>query len=212
MAVFRSIYSYQDFEQHVKAKVSPVTEYVHGGHDDEDREFLRTVLESSRNRMCTLANETLFRAQRAFGWKEEPIFDVAGSVVDTTRVEVACPLERMLPQSAFVSDGRVNRKGVPVLYLARDRETAVAETRPWIGQLITVAAFKLARECRLVDCSLNTKDSIWYEKLDLTGNPSTYTSGEKEIAVWGGIGHAFSTPIARDEPSSDYLPTQVLAE
>src|SRR5258708_21071165 len=120
MAVFRSIYSYQDFEQHVKAKVSPVTEYVHGGHDDEDREFLRTVLESSRNRMCTLANQTLFRAQRAFGWKEEQIFDVSGSVVDTTRVEDACTLEHKLLHPSFVSDGRVNSKHVPILYLARD--------------------------------------------------------------------------------------------
>ena len=48
----------------------------------------------------------------------------------------------MKPISNWQAEGRANPRGIPYLYLASTRETALAEVRPWIGSLISVAQFR----------------------------------------------------------------------
>lgn len=50
------------------------------------------------------------------------------------------------PPMLQASEGRFNRTRVSILYLASDRETAVAELRPHPGHLISSAAFELKRD------------------------------------------------------------------
>lgn len=50
------------------------------------------------------------------------------------------------PPMLHASEGRINRTRVSVLYLASNRETAVAELRPHPGHLISTAAFCLERD------------------------------------------------------------------
>jgi hypothetical protein len=50
------------------------------------------------------------------------------------------------PPMLLASEGRLNRSRVSILYLASDRETAVAELRPHPGHLISTAAFRLERD------------------------------------------------------------------
>jgi hypothetical protein len=98
--------------------------------------------------------------------------------------------------------------------LATNENTAMAEVRPWIGSKVSLAQFKVIRECRIVDCTMDKKRSWEFAMIDLTGE-QTYpepSAADKEAGVWGDIGHAFSRPVSLDEPHIDYIPTQVLSE
>lgn len=50
------------------------------------------------------------------------------------------------PPMLHASEGRLNRSRISVLYVASDRETAVAELRPHPGHLISTASFRLRRD------------------------------------------------------------------
>ena len=94
---------------------------------------------------------------------------------------------------------------MPCLYAASDKETAVAEVRPWLGALVTVAQMAATRDLRLVNCSTGHD-----------GNFDLYleepSPEEREKAVWREIGRAFSSPVSPDPGIAEYAPTQVLAE
>lgn len=59
--------------------------------------------------------------------------------------------EMRAPSAADARAGRANLDGQPVLYLATDARTAVAETRPWTGAAVEVARFALTRTVRVLD-------------------------------------------------------------
>jgi hypothetical protein len=212
MAEFASLHSYSEFEHSVKSK----TRFV---HDDAVREFLKTILETSRVRRRKISKDRIFfRAQSGFTWATEPIrigFGEEEEIVDVIDVEATHPTERMVPKAEYVGDGRVNPKRIPCLYLASSAAAAMAEMRPWVGLYITLAQFKMLRDCLVVDCSLNTTRSTSLEVLDLdvdVEKPTEPDPPSREAGVWGDIGHAFSRPVTREEPHLDYVPTQILAE
>lgn len=49
--------------------------------------------------------------------------------------------ERMKPLRDSAREGRANPKGIPYLYIATDKETAMSEVRPWIGSIISAGCF-----------------------------------------------------------------------
>lgn len=52
------------------------------------------------------------------------------------------PLSDMgAPPREATRPGRLNPTGIPYLYLSSDKETAIAEVRPWMGANVTVASF-----------------------------------------------------------------------
>lgn len=57
------------------------------------------------------------------------------------------------PPVAKAAEGRLNRSGVSVLYLATNAATAVAELRPHPGHLVSIAEFVLTRPVRIVQFS-----------------------------------------------------------
>jgi hypothetical protein len=209
MAEFASLHSYSQFEQSVKTKARFV-------HDDEVREFLRNVLETSQTRRRRLPKDRiLFRAQTGFTLTTEPL-RIGEEEEDVEIVDVAGahPPERMVPKAEYVGDGRVNPRGIPCLYLASPASAAMSEMRPWVGSYITLAQFKMVRDCQVVDCSLSTTKSGLLEIVDLDGvaDPSEPDPVTRVAGVWGDIGFALSKPVAHDEPHLDYVPTQILAE
>jgi RES domain-containing protein len=113
--------------------------------------------------------------------------------------------ERMKPLVDRACEGRVNPKGIPCLYMASDEHTAMAEVRPWIGSLVSVAVFRSTRALRIVDC---TKDA---ERLPLylDGEPPAQQRAE---AVWAHIAHAFKEPVTRNDDVAEYAATQIIAE
>jgi len=94
-------------------------------------------------------------------------------------------------------EGRVNPKGIPCLYCAKDKETAMSEVRPWIGSYITVSEVMTLQPLMLVDC---------------TGDTATSGEDKPETWLWADINSAFSEPVMESDDVADYAPTQVLAE
>jgi len=113
----------------------------------------------------------------------------------------------MLPVQGKSSEGRANPRGIAYLYLASDKDTACAEARPWKGALMSVAFFKTKRELKVVDCSKDVREmkgsTFYFEEPD----PEV-----REKSVWADINRAFSKPVNPNDPETEYVPTQIIAE
>jgi len=66
--------------------------------------------------------------------------------------------KRMKPLLGRAREGRANPKGIPYLYLATHRDTAVAEVRPWKGGAVSVGQFKIMRDLKLVNTTIEIGD------------------------------------------------------
>ncbi len=73
----------------------------------------------------------------------------------------------MRPLKDSATEGRANPKGIPCLYVASERETAMSEIRPWIGSTVSVAKFSNKNELRLIDFSKhpNVTLPLFFESL-----------------------------------------------
>jgi hypothetical protein len=111
----------------------------------------------------------------------------------------------MKPLPDRATEGRANPKGIPYLYLSTSQETAIAEVRPWLDSLLSVAQFKTVRDLTLVDfCTPCAKRTTYYfEEPGPEG---------RQKAVWSDIDRAFSEPVTSNDNVADYVPTQILAE
>lgn len=168
--------------------------------DGKSGDFIAAVRAASKSRAYFLKSGTpLFRAQAGSEF----------SIEEEKGVEWEHPLSkaRMIPNPKFTSrGGRANPPGFAYLYLATNENTALAEMRPWVGETLTLAIFKMKKKIKLVICRAgkeNLGDRIFEE------NPS------KEMLdsfVWNDISGAFSRPVNREDQESAYLPTQILAE
>jgi hypothetical protein len=107
------------------------------------QEFLSTVLATIvEDRIAIIEPGRVFaRAQLRFEWRslepDNPDID--------EQIEDAYCIERMKPLRDSAREGRINAKGIPCLYLSDDENTAMAETRPWIGLFASLAQFKTLR-------------------------------------------------------------------
>ena len=144
-----------------------------------------------------------WRAQLGHDYRQE------GTGDDAFDVECALPPQRMTPRRDRAIEGRANAKGIPCLYLATAKNTAIAEVRPWIGSYVSVGQFETVRDLRIIDCSHNHGDKAYYFSV---GRPRRLTAEETEKAVWSNIDKAFAAPTARDDDVAEYVPTQIIAE
>jgi RES domain len=169
-------------------------------HDRKVRAFLSTVAATAESRITILGpKKSIWRAQIGHSWIKQSYGDA--------EIEAPAPFpdERMKPLRTTANEGRVNPRGIPCLYGANTRETAVAEVRPWVGALVSLAQLRPARDLRLVNCGGDPEieHEIWFEQ------PSPE---EREKIVWRAIGRAFSNPASPDPGIAEYAPTQILAE
>lgn len=193
MPEFESWQSYRSFAWSVKRR----TRYV---FDDQVTEFLRAVAATSGVRKRSVpSGKVLWRAQHGNG------FEIVRQEEHEFEVPAPFAPERMRPLPHSAREGRVNPKGIPCLYLATDKETAMAEVRPWVGSYISVGQFKTLRDLKLIDCSVEHDSgfSLFFEEPP---------PDQREKAVWGDIDQAFSEPITEGDSTADYAPTQILAE
>ena len=173
-------------------------------------EFLQTVTETAAGRIGTIeAGSVLYRAQLGHDWESHPI-DPNDPDGECFEVPGAYSPSRMKPLKDFAREGRVNPKGIPCLYLADDRDTAMAETRPWLGSYVSLGQFKTRASLKVVVCP---EPKLYFGNIFL--EPPYFRepgAPEREMAVWGEIAYAFSEPISPSDVTADYAPTQVLAE
>ena len=161
----------------------------------EHLDFMQTVIATSVDKIEALpSGSLLFRAQVGYDWQPE---DFGGGVIQ----DIECPLprERMKPLSDRAYEGRANAKGIPCLYVATHERTAIAESRPWVGALVSMAQLRTARELRVLNCTTEDQRSMIYGH-----EPEPE---ERKRAVWRDIDHAFAEPVLRTDDVADYAPT-----
>lgn len=195
MPEFKSWQSYSEF----KWKVKRHNRYI---RPPEIEEFLETVLSTSVHRkQKVLKGDNFWRSQLGHDWEKVK--------QNGDEFNIPCPLnsERMKPVYHRAREGRANPKGIPYLYLATDRETAMAEVRPWLGSFVSVGQLKTLNDLVLIDCSVEHKRGRLYFYLKEPDDPK-----EKEVAVWAEIDRSFSEPVTPNDNVADYVPTQIIAE
>jgi len=155
---------------------------------EEPAKFIENLIEyATKHKSKTLPRgEVLFRARINDGSeKEKPI-----------------AIEYMgAPPIHLAGHGRLNPRGIPYLYLASNRITAVSEVRPWVSCNVTVAEFVLSKDCKCINFSkkhmVNIPEGDDYEAPEFTW---------RELITW-----MFSAPFdPRDDTA--YIPTQYIAE
>jgi len=143
MAEFDSWDEYSGFSHFVMRQARHIL-------DAKNRRFLDTVLETCQKRRRVVENgATLWRAQIGNDWRREDM----GDQPFFYEVEEPFSPERMVPLRDRASEGRANPKGIPCLYLSTDMDTAMTETRPWIGSYVSVAQFVVVKKLNVADCS-----------------------------------------------------------
>ena len=200
---FKSVHDYEKFAHTVRTKRRFI-------YPDEVTAFLQAVIDTGKSREAILkAGHTLWRAQ--IGYREWRRQDNEGH---EWVEEAPFAPERMTPLTRNPSEGRSNPRGIAYLYLATDSETAIAETRPWSGSLVSVASFQTKRDLRLVDFSKNHgKAGGWGYLIGVSEDRwDKLTAEEIEQAVWADIDNAFARPVGPNDPHVDYVPTQIIAE
>lgn len=101
------------------------------------------------------------------------------------------------PEADLVPQGRANPDHIRYLYLCEDKITPIYEIRPMIGEVISVAKFKLLKEAKIYDLTLNILQNTENQEASF---PSLYNT----------VGKMFSKPYNGN--ASKYIPTQFLAE
>lgn len=163
----------------------------------ETEQFLTCVRTSCHERAKSMPKGfKLWRAQLGHGWRREDAID--------GEVPCAYGTDRMKPLPDRAYEGRANPHGIPCLYLATDEDTAMSEVRPWAGAYVSLGLFQTTRDLRLVDCSVNHGNQIFYLR-----EPD---AAQRALAVWTHIDEAFSTPATRSDDTAEYVATQMLAE
>lgn len=164
--------------------------------------FLECLLATCKTRITELPEETeLWRAQLGSDIR------YAGNGIIHTAPRPFQPL-RMKPLPQKAKGGRANSVGVPRLYLSTDRETAMAECRPWLAAHISIAMFYTIRGLRLVDLSKDELIPVGIDRIERRDADQEFA----EKATWGEMNRAFAKPVQRSEPSTDYMPTQRIAD
>ena len=194
MRTFKSWLSYSVFEEAVRKK----NRFI---YDSATKDFLKTVLETGKPRVEEVKEgSVLWRSQLGHDWEphcegDEHIGDVPSPFFH----------KRMKPLNDSACEGRVNPKGIPYLYLSTNMNTSMAEVRPWIASYISVGKFKLLKDVKLINCTIENKRRrmVWLKE------PSPQ---EREISVWNDIDQAFSRPVTPNDSIADYVPTQIVAE
>lgn len=161
--------------------------------------FLNTLRREAEARSEIMPQGTcLWRAQLGHTW-ETIDHDYDGPVI----VPAPHPSERMKPLQDRAVEGRANSKGIPCLYVSTHMDTALAEVRPWIGSLVSVASMLTVRELKIVNCTEESDRPFF-----LFGAPPEHW----DTIVWCDIDDAYSRPVAPSDDRAEYVPTQIIAE
>lgn len=107
------------------------------------------------------------------------------------------PFDRKFIPSA----GRVNPSGISYFYCADDKETAISEIKPYLGEKVSVAPVSLKRKCKVVDFSISEN----------VAKIAQDESNMEEVLL-SLVDNAFSVPINNSDDVVSYIPTQVIAE
>lgn len=103
--------------------------------------------------------------------------------------------------------GRMNAAGIAVFYGATERDTAIAELRPAVGSLISLAAFRVHRSIHVLDLTRFTRAG---KQLDIFAKNQMIRA--TQWAFMQSFASEISQPILPGEEHLEYVPAQVVAE
>lgn len=176
--------------------------------DEESQLFLNSIVDTCKDRELVIPEgQCVWRAQNGHSWK--PLYQHDPDTDEDIHVDdIPCPFPhaRMKPLEDSASDGRANSKGIPCLYVATNKETAMSEVRPWLGAIVSLGVFKTTKELKILDFSVEQGTS------NLHFYFTEPTEEEKIKAVWSDIDNAFSKPVRNSDLKSDYAATQIISE
>ena len=109
--------------------------------------------------------------------------------------------ESSAPPPKSAKAGRANPQGVPYLYLASDKYTAISEVEPYNKSVISVAKFELVRDMKLVNLVYEGKKFSSSEEVSSVAN---------EFYRIESLSFSFSKPCGLDN-EEQYAPTQYIA-
>lgn len=113
--------------------------------------------------------------------------------------------EMMMTPPEVVRSGRANPPGISYLYLAENRETAIAEVKPYLTARIDLISLRLKKDIKIIDFQKPSRFSttrllsLSKEEIDKINN------------IWFGMQLSFSVPLP-PEHELGYIPTQYIAE
>lgn len=180
------------------------------------KKFLDDVLMTSSKRVVYIRKGRIYWRARIGSAKSKGL---KGST-NNKRVfqqDIPYSANEMKPLPGKAKEGRANPKGIPYLYLATNKQTAIQEVRPWIGSFVTIAKCQIVKNLKIIDCSknireLNTAGSnrLYLNQVDWANGKLSNSKIEK--FVWSQINRAFSAPVEPSDHEANYVPTQILAE
>jgi len=123
----------------------------------------------------------------------------------STRKELFTILDLQAPPPKDATAGRANREGEPVLYLASNINTAIAEARAFKGAAVAVGDVRVIRDLRLID-------TIESGGLRIPFGCELMKWRCDVLELFRRFGWELSRPILPKEQKQGYEPTQHLAE
>ena len=119
---------------------------------DDINKFVEAIGKMSKARHRVLKkDEAFFRAR------------IGTNSVPKTKEDILQPYtckEMQIPPFDKRRSGRANARGIGVLYLTSDEETAIAEVRPWKRTLVTVVKFNLLEDITIVNLTEKNKGTV----------------------------------------------------
>ena len=105
--------------------------------------------------------------------------------------------ESFVAPRELTKDMRANYKYIPYLYCANHPYTALVEVRPRLGSLVSVATIESREKMTLLDFTLHTI-------------PKRMEDSKQNL--FADLSYLFSKPVAYEDDTLDYIPTQYIAE
>jgi hypothetical protein len=102
--------------------------------------------------------------------------------------------------------GRANPHGIPFLYLASDKETALSEVRPWKKAKVSIATFLTNQQLKIID--LTGVDNI---KSPFVFQGNLKKEIEKRYFIKN-LSSKLAKPVNPNNSNIEYIPTQFITE
>lgn len=123
------------------------------------------------------------------------------------------PIEKMgAPPPKIAAHGRANPAGIPYLYVASDKQTAISEVRPHAGEKVCVAGFTTASNLNLIDLRHPRRSVSPFSLADFLPDEANPGQIRLEIAFLQRLGDELTQPVSPSDAAFEYAPSQYLCE
>jgi hypothetical protein len=120
-----------------------------------------------------------------------------------------CPLQpdqlKAPPWEKTLKGGRANPPGISYLYVAQETSTAIAESKPYIGALVSIMSFAIKRTLTVADLTQASRLQSPFGHEDLSG-------AVQRADLLLCLNDALAEPINPDFEAIDYVPCQYVVE